>query len=360
MGPIYRGLDDTRGGKRRSAEGVMMAARQTRVALRTIAPTGLVSSINEPQADWVPIGKALYYCANRRFDTSSESWTSNVLAEAQDIMSKLHHGHPPPKVAMIPEPEWFFATEQQEVSIYTRGEPVGVTTVIAPGNIRVFNDHLVEGNEEAAWSIDFIWYFSLRNIFNHAFWSEVSKTDRTIADCHKQLLETLVGSWRAQFCSAVRSGEALIMARKHLLEPFELIAWDQWQFFSLDEPSQRKWGEIDLRDPYYLRDMPATATAPNGDRLYSIYVAPGIRPHKANETQEQKCHQWLIALMRNSPTQPPQPLNNLAETAVSMFPGLTKNGFFRCYSSVREQTGNNSWSNPGRPRKSPQKSRQKK
>ena len=104
------------------------------------------------------------------------------------------------------------------------------------------------------------------------------------------------------------------MARKNsVLAPFERVTRDQWQFFRLDNPSEEppeKWH--DPRAPVGLRDSPSpcTATGPTGERLFAIYVAPGISQN-VGLASEHKCQIWVRELLRDYPDRAPKAKDDL-------------------------------------------------
>jgi len=182
---------------------------------------------------------------------------------------------------------------------------------------------------------------------------EVASKERTEAEWHRWLLQVLVRRWSSNFLEVVRSGEAHIMARSNsILSPFRRITWDQWQFFRVDDPplpTHTVWH--DVRESIWSSEVPSTATGPAGERLYSIYVAPGIEIDDSGQTAENECCRWLTQLLREYPDRSPRPLAVLAEEAVSTFVGLSKRGFSRCYAQVQANTGNKNWRRPGAPKK---------
>jgi hypothetical protein len=154
------------------------------------------------------------------------------------------------------------------------------------------------------------------------------------------------------------------MARKNtVLSPFERVTWDQWQSFTLERRADSRpytdwwnhWG-----DPRFIdAEKPDTAIGPNGERLYSISIAPN---HERAQSQPpyEECRQWLLGLMHKFPAKAPETLPDLANRATRKFPGLSKRAFRSCYLGVCAETGNWNWSRAGAPTKSRQKSLQKK
>jgi hypothetical protein len=151
------------------------------------------------------------------------------------------------------------------------------------------------------------------------------------------------------FLKSARAGIAKIMARVGTpLAPFTQIKWDQWQHFDY-EISQVITDET--RKPMHERYRhEATAIGPGEQRLFSIHVAPAA-DHLC-KTIEEKCQQWLMELMQEYPNSAPYTLKNLANKAVSAFPGLSKRKFQQIYFETCNLTGNRNWSRPG-PKKFP-------
>jgi hypothetical protein len=195
-------------------------------------------------------------------------------------------------------------------------------------------------------------------------YEEISRDQKIAAEWHRQLLKRLFWSWERNFAEAIKSGAAYIMARKgSVLAPFERITWNQWQYFQVSPVprKQKKWGDPAIPD-WSRHDVPETAFGPTDERLYEIHIAPGVnRSDRSRENDpEERCLRWLGELIHDYPKRPPKPRDALAQEALSKFPALTKNGFFRCFVLVQEQAKNQSWSQPGRFPKSPQKSLQQK
>jgi hypothetical protein len=321
---------------------------------RTLRPKGLreasrfalETEAREPQADWVPLSQAPYFCTADGCMTSAKNWNDSVYAELQRFACRVHRMRLYPELVGLSPPEWSLKGSKTRMEVWIRA--MGITTLISPGSIHVHPGEYFE--------FDHHWLISGSSnlILQDPQWDEISPDERIAALWHQQLLSALLYSWRSGFAQAVRSGTAHIMARKNsVLSPLERVTWDQWQFFRLDQRSQTP------REPFWSRPILSTATGPAGERLYAIYIAPGLE-RKEGLTAEQKCRQWLLGLMRDYPDRSPKPLGLLAGEAISLFPALSKRGFQRCYFDAREETGNGNWSRPGAPSKSRQESPQKK
>lgn len=164
----------------------------------------------------------------------------------------------------------------------------GVETLISrSGSIFVLPSEFFDF-KEPAWSIHIVGLRSLHIVLDYQEWeNEVFESWRASAEWHRWLLMELVDNWRNDFGVAVYTGIIQIMARKDLLAPFERITWDQWQYFAVDRYedsiAQRKGRGIELRGSILGEARPTTATGPTGEKLYSIYVAPGISLPAAGE-----------------------------------------------------------------------------
>jgi hypothetical protein len=331
--------------------------RQKRASLRAAPAPAVVS---EAKADWAPLWIAPFFCTSEGYTRPMWKWKSALHDEVCQIVSQMDERPPNPAYAdlsrdSIPE----FRIERG-----AKGDPsicitaMGITTHVAPGSI------FVNPNRDLVWGVDTIWPISGSSdeILRNPEWEEVSPDERLAARWHRQLLEDLFGSLHSNFVKAVRSGAAHIMARKNsVLAPFERVTWDQWQFFRLDVQPPRTlevpaW--CDPREPFWSRHagISITAIGPTGERLYAIYIAPGVdnaESSNSEETSVEKCLQWLLKLLHEYPDRAPEPLRGLADRAISRFPGLSKRAFERCYFSAQAQTGNRNWSRARRPRKSP-------
>jgi hypothetical protein len=334
--------------------------------------------INEPQADWMPLPLAPFYCFQVGWVHSAEAWQDALRALVQAIICKHEEErqylsglseaerHRFSELDMLPPPEWSFDRSKDEYQgwITAMGgskttyeasfTALGVITNIRPGAIFVYPSDIGD-------SFDGVVTGRSVEILQDRNWEETAPGGRW----HRWLLKHLFWYWNLNFRRAFHSGAIRILARKNsVLAPFGRVTWDQWQFFRLDEDALSKPREREIWhdpvEPYWSSNRVSTATGPAGERLYSIYVAANpdqlIRP----VDPEEKCLQWLLELHRDYPDRSPRPLPELAEKAVSMFEGFSKNAFYRCLFKVQVQTGNRRWSNAGRPQKSPQKSPQNK
>ena len=207
------------------------------------------------------------------------------------------------------------------------------------------------------------------DLLSDEVWKEFLPGQKSAARWLKYVLREVLNSLREDFREALITGSAHIMAREStVLAPFERVAPDQWQYFKLDEPGaavtswEMQYSDFIKPDPLILPWFDprkcgwelSTATGPSGEKLYAIHVAPGVhRIESGPTTPEEKCTQWLVESMTAFPERSPKPRAALLEQALSMFPGLSKRGFDRCFSSAQRQTRNFNWSSPGAPPKSP-------
>jgi len=170
----------------------------------------------------------------------------------------------------------------------------------------------------------------------------------------KKLVHDLFTKWKINAEHMFRLGKVHMMARKNsVFSAFERITWDQWQLFTLDEKIDPVENWLDHCHNKQRRErLPATATGPCGERLFSIYIAPGDDPTRDDALNcEEECLQWLLGMMRAFPDRRPKVLRELADEAVQLFPGLSKRAFDRSFTRAKTETGNLSWSKAGRPPK---------
>jgi hypothetical protein len=374
-------------------------ARQTMCAQGTLtAAAASTVAVHEPGLDWVPLWTAPFYSNSKGYiPHANEKWADALLADVESSISEMG------KVAdierdikardhkcldqmnYVPMPKWSIKKcEEHEYGLFAVFiDTTNISMRIIPGLIEVrgyagweisgssnevlqdpeWEDATADEPEDAGWEIS----GSSNGILQDPEWDNVTGNDRPAAQWHKRLLEKLFGTWYLLFRLALRCDRAYIMARKNsILAPFERITWHQWQFFKLEEDMpalpQAFWFDPreELRSP--RQQGSNTAIGPANERLYDIYIAPGEASSDSTDGEdasEEKCRRWILKMLRDYPDRSPKPLPLLAKDAISTFPGLTERAFQRCYLAARTQTGNRSWSRPGRPQKNPQKSPRK-
>lgn len=312
--------------------------------------------IHEPQGDWVPLKQAPFFCASGGRICSVKTWPDAFYDDLRKMTSQIHTELRDPELVGLPAPEWSVLSDKSRPSVWVTA--MDISTDITPGSVFVSPDYRTKG--------PFGWLVGGLSdaILKDPEWDEIPPQQRVAARWHRRLLETFFRNLHGNLADAVRSGAAHLMARKNsVLAPFERVTWDQWHFFRLDDdhnPRSKIW--YDPRNPDWELAWrgPCSATGPAGERLYGLHIAPGVVKNDDGLTAEEKCQQWLRGMLRDHPERPPRPLEGLAKEAVSLFGGLSKRGFLRCYSYAQKETGNRNWSRPGAPPKSPQKSLRKK
>ena len=307
-----------------------------------VAPT-----FNQPQPDWVPIERALFYFSGNTFSTSEEECADSLFALLEDLTSDDW-----PRKAWPPDDRPVVLREGNSVGFRTKE----ASTWISPFNglVHMFEDHSTSDQTRADWSFS---VYGSRGLEQHLI--EVKKKKKmsprdTAVLKHRPVIFDVYHQWQTNFSTALMFGTARIMARPSVLAPFQAIAWDQWRHFNL-RPQQYEWQE------HEMMRMPDKAVAQTGETLFSVYVAPGARLSQGGESEEAgKCQRWLVESMREFPDRPPKPIPQLREEAIAKFPGLTERGFDIRYKFAQAESGNSNWSRPGRPKKPPQKSPQNK
>jgi hypothetical protein len=309
------------------------------------------SSCQEPGDNWIPLDRALWFSSSDGLIPQAQ-WIDSQIARLKLLSAQLTRYPSPPnlRIGSSPEPKWSFCQRGGKVSIRAGG----VETLISrSGSIFVLPSEFFE-LEEPAWSIHIVGLKWLHLVLDDQEWkNEVFESWRPAIDWHRWLLLRLVDSWREDFSVAVYTGVTRIMARKDLLAPFERITWDQWQYFAVDRyedtVARRKGRGVQLRVAMFGEAPPTTATGPTGEKLYSIYIAPGIPlPAAGEQSAERKCQQWLLGLLRQHSDRL-KPMKQLCDEAVREF-GISGRAFQNCYLLAREQSGNHNWSKPGRPK----------
>jgi hypothetical protein len=172
----------------------------------------------------------------------------------------------------------------------------GIVTAIHPGSACVKPaDHDVWGDSEV-WSIG----CSPASLLETGEqWMKQLTRCRTEAESqatkmHFWVLRQMSEDWKFQFVNALLGGRIQIMARKNsIFAPFEPVALDQWKFFRLNEPSEKsKENWIGPQNVNSSALSECTATGPAGERLFAIYVAPGVGSGVGQAVQ-QKCRRWI-------------------------------------------------------------------
>jgi hypothetical protein len=234
------------------------------------------AAAHEPKANWVPLWMAPFFCTSKGYIRSMEKWKDALYDEVQQIIEPQHPA-PDPFCPLHSPPPWSFERG-------TRGNwwlsitAMGILTQLAPGSISVYPNRATVRDLDIHWPIT----GSSDEILKQPEWDKVSSDERLAAQWHRWLLERLFSSWHGNLVQAVRSGAAHIMARKNtVLAPFERITWEQWHLFRLDAEPQGALEDpawCDPRDPYWSRHtgISTTASGPAGERLYAIYIAPGV------------------------------------------------------------------------------------
>jgi len=309
--------------------------------------------INDPLPDWAPLWKAPFFCLSDGRLHNAETWPEAFCREVRQLTGSLHHGRQlHPRLLKYGWPKWSVTIQNNRKDIPI--DAMGVSTTVAPGFVGMTAKAGSSGG----------WFLSNRHpdFLAAPSWDKgIPETDKDAAFVHKIMLTDLFRRLRANFAWAIEFGAAHVMARpRSVLAPFERIAWDQWRFFKQEidylEVLERPVAWQDARIPSFIlaEMLPATAISPDGERLYSIYVAPGHeRTESKGMTAEDQCQQWLLELLREYRDQRPCPLQKLCQDAVLKFPGLTKRGFDRALMLAQARSGNRKWSEPGAPRKIP-------
>jgi hypothetical protein len=324
-------------------------------------PDARLDKFNEPAPDWVPLERAPFYYNSNGYIRSVEEWEHYIRTKVEQFIEidRDFGEHD------ITDPiEWSIGSAQNRRSLIISALDINLIIEAQTGRF------IIEAESEGGipspesprfttrWPGDFIrepndlWAKILR---------KASPGHQYAFQWHRRLAGTLSPSGH-ELARALIAGAAHMMARKvSILAEFERIFWDQWQYFTLDQP---KLGGVSSDYRWWFEPRGAgllsSATGPLGEKIYSIHIAPGESIKRSEQTAEEKCTEWLVQLVRQYPDRRPAKRDEFCEKAIQKFPGLTKSGFGRCFSRAQDQTGNRTWSKAGRPRKSPRKSHRKK
>jgi hypothetical protein len=273
-------LDDA-APKRARRRGPARAApkRARRRGPARAAPAPLV--INDPEADWMPLVEAFSRCFRSGYARTAGQWAEALRAHVEYEAWRLVEDC---------TPEFSLPQNPQDDPCVTISG-MGLELHISPGYITLARNKpryrsLIAGRTET--------------ILKERKWKDIPSVDRLAAKWHRQLISSLVICWDMNFWQALYSGTLHIMARKNtVLAPFERIAFDQWQYFRLDEEPAEKERIVEYPLTSFGTEWRSTATGPAGEKLYSIHVAPGVGDSRELGSEE-KCVRWLVGLRRNS------------------------------------------------------------
>jgi hypothetical protein len=313
--------------------------------------------INEPRPDWVPLLIAPLYCFSDGNMQTGETWET-ALAEEAKKSAKNAASIPSPSKPLNAAP-WSVESTTKSVCI----KRDNVTTEIQRHGRITIRWWPTDAPSGARYSPTRFWRIdgSGDMILNHRAWQdgEIPESEDRAATWHKVMLRLLLGTLSRNFSDALQSGSAHLFARKNsTLAPFERVAYDQMYYFELfdgfpkgdkDLPWHHPWSSNDCFD-YFHYKQPVSARSPSGELLHSIYAAPGKRIKRVHSRPDQECLDWLRGLFDSHPDERPMKLEDLAQKACSMFPGLAKTHFYECLRHVQKDTGNFSWSEGGRPK----------
>jgi hypothetical protein len=277
--------------------------------------------ITEPRPDWEPLDEAPFYCLSDGRMCTEKGWADAFCEEVRLIASK-HFS------------DQIWTIQANGKTQIVQATALNVRTVISPGYFSITS------NASTDW-----WSISGSDLSTTA--TDIPDSARSAADLHRAMIRTLFIYIKNYFGKALYSGAARIMARpRNVLSAFEYIAPDQWHFFNRDDPEAKPSTRLTFG---FGRE--ASATGPQGEKLYSIFVGRGLNPESKAMDPQQQCQQWLAVLLREYPERPPQPIASLAKKAINEFPGLTENAFRRSLLLAQHESGNKNWSRPGAPRK---------
>jgi hypothetical protein len=310
----------------------------TRKPKPKVSKGALSTPLNEPLPDWVLLWKAPFFCLDDRMHTD-ETWAPACREMAKSVSFSLLDD----ELAMDNEelllnykpPRWEISSH--ESSIFVRA--MGITTHIWPGAIWVGRDGR---GELYGWS---------DQILRSDYWDEFLLIEewKEAGEWHREFLSQFLRRLRRNFRNHVSSGAAQLFARlRSPLAQFERIFPDQWHFMKLEPQEQelelRKWCDPEQND--YADQRPMSAGGPDGERIYSIYVARGEERFDELEAKE-KCRQSLVALVREFPKRQPRPKPLIIREQAHSF-GLSERIVESILSKVATDEGNTAWSKPGR------------
>jgi hypothetical protein len=308
-------------------------------------------AVQEVESDWVQLALApFHYFGRSGYIRTDEEWRESFMLV---VKRSIPRGLPPSERPTDSKIEWELEWLGRRPTVHALGMRLELSPDTGalqlrdwsnlPGTI-VFNaasfDDLIDSEE---WNLP--------------------QDQRLIAKWFLRLAIGMGIDLHHSLAACVKADAALIMARKNtILAPFERVWPDQWEYFQVNglipgrAPGTAPW--YDPRELTGFGDVApiCDATGPNGEKLYSIHVAPGVS-RKAFEPDsdtdaEQACALWLEQEIRKSPRYSSYltRLKTLAE-ARTRFPTLTNRAFDRALRLARHLSGfPDAWKTPG-PRK---------
>jgi hypothetical protein len=304
---------------------------------RQEAPVLADHPIKEPLLDWKPLTTAQFYCFSNRYIPSDKEWQQALKNEILEISRTDRLLSTPRLAPQGAPPTWEF--EEQRFGLIVRG--MEVESFILPGLVFVSaHSRLPED-----WLVGL---FGYEHPDNDSYWANVPSHRQVAAKWHRSMLVCLFWTWRSSFENALARGSAMLMARKDsVLAPFERVAWDQWQYFRIEDQDKRavkRW-----YDPK-AGGLPTYAVGPARERLYSIHVAPGVSPSNENTTEE-KCLQRIKQFIEDYPDRCPVPVDDLVRKIRDEYPQLSLKHVHYCVFWAVTDCNKPQWLRPGRPKK---------
>ncbi|GEO13539.1 hypothetical protein [Microvirga aerophila] len=279
------------------------------------------NSSDAPKADWIPLDRAAFYFVPA-FTGTGQDWVNAIVELAKNYFG-------------------FWGLEEWDLVPYA-----DEVFVVRVGNLEL----VVDPQEPSFWLRP-----SNREdgpVFETAF--DLAKSPQDFCDAVEELqiklhfsdageaLTCLAIDLRQRFGYlewAITNGHAEVFARRNSpLAPFSKVHPDQWRYFALP----RTPGE--------------PAEGPNGEKLFSVYIAAGVRKSADNTVKktigfQPECMKWLIREMQASPNTQPHPKEYYRAEARKRWGNISLRGFESMWTQAKESAGATGWGMPGRPRK---------
>jgi len=312
----------------------------------------------DPGPSWVPLSRAPFFFGWQGGAHLSDVSRSVIERQISQAI-KAADGPPSPYSTSAPPPEveWRLEIEDRTISVFN----AKLQFYLRPyyGEVGIFPTRrggpAYVGTPEEFLNKEFL----NKETGNDVPWNDVSEEWQHGVEWHWRRGKLILNSLASTFSSNIQLGRAHIMARHEILGPFERVHYDQWQYLTLDDPpplppdGSGVWFDPRLRADWWTDRNPlSTATGPSGERLYSIYVAPGeSTPLESSASIEEKCLRLLQKIGRDFPEHCPMTVDQLRAKVKNEIPELTKTAFNACLFRFRGQAKRTDWIRRGRPEK---------
>jgi hypothetical protein len=274
---------------------------------------------DEPQEDWLTIGKAIFYFIPE-YTGRGQQWVDTVMTKARRFIDNIKG--------------WQFEPQDDEKLLFRAGS---LDLTIRP-EAESFSLYAAASTDTGLFEPIFeeqeYLYCSPQDFLRQC--KTLHLKEEYLSD--GEVLYKVGGILAIGFewlDTAITDGEAMVMARKGSpFAPFSRIHSDQWRYFRMSE------------------DIRALAEGPRGEKLFSVFIAPSPRRKfkkfiQSKISSKTACQRWLEQAMRGSPTFATSTKADLLAQAKKQWPDLSGRGFDDAWKSAISSTNAIGWVQPG-------------